>query len=354
MCNFISRLHTFLLGLCFIGFAALPSVAQAPMQATSVVGTPARTTNAPLAVDGQDGTAAALSAYLLNPATLRVGFGSAVVQNQQAMLLIKGANGGLLDLSLLGSIVINTYSSASPNSVVQSVPVSSNSVTLALVPGTTDITQVTFPVTQSFNQLEMRVTSTASVATPVSLYAVYAMAAPLPVSLTAFSGKATAAGIVLNWETASEQHNDHFVVERAEGTPENFRALGKVAGASSSTQHHQYQFVDAQASDLSYYRLRQVDLDGSAHFSPVVAVQAALPSQRLLAYPTLATETLTVVGAHGAQVSILDHLGRQVRVAALSDSAAPQLDVRSLPAGVYFLRDATTGQRTRFVKDNAR
>ena len=67
----------------------------------------------------------------------------------------------------------------------------------------------------------------------------------------------------------------------------------------------------------------------------------------LVEHPTAGP--LTVVGGAGAQFTVLDQLGRPVQRARLSRDL-PQLDVRSLPSGQYFLQDEATGQRTRFAK----
>ncbi|RZJ62078.1 MAG: T9SS type A sorting domain-containing protein [Hymenobacter sp.] len=96
--------------------------------------------------------------------------------------------------------------------------------------------------------------------------------------------------------------------------------------------------------------MRQVDLDGKECFSPVVAVEGAALAAGLTAYPTLATQTVTVTGPAGTRLGIFNQQGQQVQLVDLAASQSQQLDVRNLPVGLYFLRDATTGQSTRFIK----
>lgn len=86
----------------------------------------------------------------------------------------------------------------------------------------------------------------------------------------------------MQWQTASELKNDHFVVENsADGT--SFQALGQVAGAGTCSQAHQYQFTDktwrATPPGLVYYLLRQADTDGAGTYSPVRTVTMPLVRQ---------------------------------------------------------------------------
>jgi hypothetical protein len=97
---------------------------------------------------------------------------------------------------------------------------------------------------------------------------------PLPVTLTAWA--ATAApnrGVQLAWTTASEQNNSFFEVQHSlDG--HLFTAVGQVAGHQTTTQASAYSFVDAAPGTgaTHYYRLRQVDLNGTSNFSPVRVV----------------------------------------------------------------------------------
>lgn len=95
---------------------------------------------------------------------------------------------------------------------------------------------------------------------------------PLPVELARFEGKASQSGISLTWETASEQNNSHFEVERStDGS--TFEQLGSVPGNGNSVVTIAYQYLDKHPHPgLNYYRLKQVDFDGKYEYSKVVAV----------------------------------------------------------------------------------
>ncbi|RZK90605.1 MAG: hypothetical protein EOO62_34835, partial [Hymenobacter sp.] len=102
----------------------------------------------------------------------------------------------------------------------------------------------------------------------------------LPVQLAAFA--ATAApnrAVRLGWTTASELNNAYFEVQHSlDGR--TFAAVGQVQGRGTSAQASTYSFTDAApgAATTHYYRLRQVDADGTATFSPVQVVTLAVGS----------------------------------------------------------------------------
>ncbi|RZK48042.1 MAG: hypothetical protein EOO59_17090, partial [Hymenobacter sp.] len=104
---------------------------------------------------------------------------------------------------------------------------------------------------------------------------------PLPVVLTRFAAQAAGQAVAVSWATASEQHSAWFEVERsADGVA--FAKIGRVAAAGTTSQGQQYQLSDrAPLPGTSYYRLRQIDLDGTAHYSPVATVQLAAPATPL-------------------------------------------------------------------------
>jgi hypothetical protein len=172
-------------------------------------------------------------------------------------------------------------------------------------------------------------------------------AGPLPVQLVAFDVQRTTAAVVCTWATASEQHNSHFVVERSlAGTA--FEALGTVAGHGTQATAHTYSFVDRQpVASVAYYRLRQVDTDGTATYSPIVAVAGAASSGEasLTAAPNPSTglfNLLTTLAAPAqVEIAVYNTLGRPVltvRQTLPAGTTTLPLDLQAQPAGVYVVR----------------
>ncbi|MGI4737544.1 MAG: PA14 domain-containing protein, partial [Janthinobacterium lividum] len=143
---------------------------------------------------------------------------------------------------------------------------------------------------------------------------------PLPVVLTSFTAVAEGPQAAhLRWTTASELHSDHVEVERSrDGVA--FERIGRVVAAGTTLATHAYSFVDALAATPAggavYYRLRQVDLDGSATYSPVQTVDFAASGNTMLVFYPNPTRTATTLDLHAlatgaaGQLTICDVLGR--------------------------------------------
>jgi hypothetical protein len=187
---------------------------------------------------------------------------------------------------------------------------------------------------------------------------------PLPVTLVAFTAKATAKGTaLLNWNTASEKNSKGFGLERQLGVNEPWQSVGYVAAANLANGST-YQFEDrslaaAAASSHAYYRLRQEDLDGTTTYSPVavVARPVASGSTELVLSPVPATEAnLSVafaeVGQAGLEVAVLNTQGQRMLhfVTAASTDAALSLPVQSLAAGMYIVQVKAPGQAMRYAR----
>ncbi|MBK7888493.1 MAG: T9SS type A sorting domain-containing protein [Bacteroidetes bacterium] len=92
---------------------------------------------------------------------------------------------------------------------------------------------------------------------------------PLPVKLLSFDVKERNKSAVITWSTGSEQNSDYFVVERSTDAG-NYKLVQKVNAAGNSTSIRNYEIVDPQPfPGISYYRLVQVDRDGTKEvFAP--------------------------------------------------------------------------------------
>ena len=179
---------------------------------------------------------------------------------------------------------------------------------------------------------------------------------PLPVELVRFEALRQPAGVRLAWATATEKNSARFEVQRSlDGLA--FATVLRVAAQGNSSQPRAYAALDAQApASRLYYRLRQVDLDGTVAFSSVVTVNGNNgPAGELSVYPNPTSERLTAAlpAAEGRTYRVLNALG-QVMDQGAAAGANPEVNVGRLPAGTYFLElnSATGRQVRRFVKYN--
>ena len=174
---------------------------------------------------------------------------------------------------------------------------------------------------------------------------------PLPVELIIFTASLTPRqGVALHWVTASEKNSQHFVIERsADGT--TFSALRTVAAAGTTQARTTYDQTDEQPLfGTSYYRLRQVDHDGTTAFSPVQLIRlgsangeglAVYPSPESRQWVVSSALPAAVLASSPASVQVFDALGRSQQVVITPEAGQPGrwvLDMRSRPAGLYIVR----------------
>ncbi|GJQ62151.1 MAG: hypothetical protein SCALA702_12040 [Melioribacteraceae bacterium] len=94
----------------------------------------------------------------------------------------------------------------------------------------------------------------------------------IPVELSSFAANVVGETIQLVWETATETNNKEFEVERSEDG-ELFTKVGYMDGNGTTSEKQSYTFTDHHAvSGTYYYRLRQVDFDGTSSYSDAVEV----------------------------------------------------------------------------------
>ncbi len=176
-------------------------------------------------------------------------------------------------------------------------------------------------------------------------------ATPLPVELTYFTATAEDSRAVrLAWATASEKNSLAFEVERSTNG-ETFARITTVAAAGSSSAPRHYELLDARlpnGATMLYYRLRQVDLDGTFSYSPVRAVAGSgKPTAGLLLFPNPTSGAATLTGAEpGTAVMVFDALGRKVTSATADATGTAGLVLPAgLPTGVYVVRTGNKALR---------
>lgn len=168
----------------------------------------------------------------------------------------------------------------------------------------------------------------------------------LPVKLTSFEAVKKGKQTVVTWQTATEENSQSFLVERsADGI--NFNAIGTVAAAGNSTSVRNYSFTDiAPGAGKNHYRLRSVNMDGSAALSKIALVIFDKESQLLL-FPNPAKEELTIRNTvTSGTVYLYDINGKQVLSQKITgnNSQGVKLRLTGLPAGMYVVKLSADGQ----------
>jgi hypothetical protein len=172
-------------------------------------------------------------------------------------------------------------------------------------------------------------------------------AGPLPVELISFSARLEQAQVNLQWATASEMNAASFVVERS-SDGKNFSTVATVAAAGTSAVRHDYPATDyGMRNGLNYYRLKQVDLDGTFSYTQVVPVQVGSATSKVEAYGSQGNLNV-LVQVLGAlqQLRVLDTMGRVLYTETLA-AAPTELVKRSIPMAaaetrVYIVQAVTS------------
>ncbi|MDO7852483.1 DUF4886 domain-containing protein [Hymenobacter convexus] len=157
---------------------------------------------------------------------------------------------------------------------------------------------------------------------------------PLPVALVSVAAQRLAAGVQVRWATASESNNARFEVQRS-ANGSSFATVATVPGKGTTTQPATYACLDQRApAGQLYYRLRQVDFDGTATFSPVVAVAEAPPEPAL--FPNPARELVVLAGPAATAYRVRTPLGQLVAQGRLANGTAT-VPLAGLAPGCYLI-----------------
>jgi hypothetical protein len=168
----------------------------------------------------------------------------------------------------------------------------------------------------------------------------------VPVELSAFTASIINGAVRLNWTTATELNNKLFAVERSNDKT-HFTQIGVVQGKGTSTTITQYSFTDKDApAGVRYYRLKQIDFDGSFSYSQVVssAVNARFSYSLNQNYPNPfnpSTEiSYTLETASPVKLTVYNALGEEalclVNGLQEAGSHAVSFNAKSLSSGLYF------------------
>lgn len=166
--------------------------------------------------------------------------------------------------------------------------------------------------------------------------------APLPVELSYFGGSLNRDNDVeLNWSTATENNNEVFIVEKSTDQL-RFEEVHTQKGAGNSTEPIHYSFMDKRpAQGMNYYRLKQVDFDGTTTFSKVISVKLN-HENTVQVFPTVASHAVTVSiqnPTEEAQIFVFDFSGKLIQNQTIeAEQSDYKLNVEALPAGPYFIK----------------
>lgn len=170
---------------------------------------------------------------------------------------------------------------------------------------------------------------------------------PLPIVLTDFDADCAGENIDVKWTTATEINNAFFVISRSADAI-TWETVEVVAGAGNSNQERNYSIVDTRPlTGTSYYRLHQVDLDGTIeYFDPISISCSGKNAPEISIYPNPVDEqfTVSVITDNDEKdilINIYDITGKVVitrNIQILQNASEIVFDINGLSSGTYFVK----------------
>jgi photosystem II stability/assembly factor-like uncharacterized protein len=182
----------------------------------------------------------------------------------------------------------------------------------------------------------------------------------IPVELISFTSYANGNNITLNWITSSELNNTGFEVQKKVNSQQpalpsgrfsvsnsEFKSVGFVGGNGTTTETIYYSFEDKNLSAGKYfYRLKQIDFDGTFEYSDIIEVEVNIPTEFSLSqnYPNPFNPTTNIdysIPVDGfVSLTIYNSIGQEVSTLVSEQQTAGKYSItfsgEKLPSGLYF------------------
>lgn len=175
--------------------------------------------------------------------------------------------------------------------------------------------------------------------------------AVLPVTFSSFTATRQNTNVLLHWETAMEELNKGFYVQRNTGDGwKDLSFVNSKATEGNSSSPLSYTYTDVNSfNGITQYRLQQVDIDGKSKFSEIRSVKGGLQGSRTIVYPNPSSNGAFNIAFDNVStfknVYLSDVSGRMLKQ---WKNVANNLQVADLKPGVYTLRivDVQSGVQT--------
>jgi hypothetical protein len=165
------------------------------------------------------------------------------------------------------------------------------------------------------------------------------------VELSSFTAQLINRDVILNWTTATELNNQGFEIEYSSDN-ENFSMIGFVPGFGTTTEPKTYSFVISNVnSGVQYYRLKQIDFDGTATIYNSVEVTGPVPNTFMLnqnhpnPFNPSTTISFSLPVESNVSIKLFNMLGQEVAQISEGEFQAGnhnvEFNARDLSSGAY-------------------
>jgi photosystem II stability/assembly factor-like uncharacterized protein len=172
----------------------------------------------------------------------------------------------------------------------------------------------------------------------------------VPIELIAFEGRYNSNKINLYWSTASETNNYGFELWRSLNSTD-WEKIGFMEGSGTATERNYYSFNDQNLNGNNfYYRLKQIDFDGSFSFSEIISISIEVEDFNLMQnYPNPANPTTKITFSipqkTNVKLKLFSVTGEIVREIINEEKDKGiytiELNLNELSSGIYFYKMTT-------------
>lgn len=209
------------------------------------------------------------------------------------------------------------------------------------------------PPNLNFRELFIAVRET-SFTTPLASFIINEICI-LPMEWVDFQVKSnsTSNQVQLNWKIVeNREHKGYFIEYSYNGN--TWEDLGYVNGSGKTDGESVYTYTMGKVfSGTVYFRIKQLELNGSANYSTVKKLNLSSSAEQLKVWPNPATALLQInTGDKAGKANIVDASGRIVKIISLS-AGINRIPVNDLNRGLYMVAFNTNqGEviQTRFLK----
>jgi trimeric autotransporter adhesin len=172
----------------------------------------------------------------------------------------------------------------------------------------------------------------------------------LPVTFSRFNATASQCRVALTFSTAFEQNNSHFEMEWS-SNGRDFVKIATVASKGNSSIEQTYAYThNNPAAGNNYYRIKQVDLNGTITYSQVINTSSDCSRVKIAAYPNPMVNQLNVSGLQpGSVLQLIDANGKTV-LSARAVQSNLILNTTQLPKGNYYLIAIAIDEQKQTIK----
>lgn len=179
------------------------------------------------------------------------------------------------------------------------------------------------------------------------LVTVYAAPTSMPLHIETFTAVATKGGNQLNWKAFADEAGDRFSIQRS-ADQSSWSNLTKM---DASRGDQTYSYLDPfPLLNNNYYRLEQLNADGSIAYSQIVLVDGASPTS-FRTYPNPCTDIINIAGPKPFSKIVLRDL--QSKIVSIKEytggTNSAQISTAGLANGVYILQ--VDGANFKFIKN---